>query len=118
MALVRLKELYPIGIDETKATQEAIERFQRWKDSSSFACLTEDGAKKSFPKVFLKKGEQHIGECSGRPDIITECEEAFERYYPLKDGRLVVKKVVHLIYPNGWNPEFGNQEQSSMYFFR
>jgi len=117
MAFTRLCELYPIGIDESKATEEEIKRFQRWKsDSLNFVLSSEEEAYQSFPKLMLSTGDKHEF-VADREKVVEVCTDSFERLFPLKDGRLVVKKVVYLR-TSGGNPEFGNEYPERMYFFR
>ena len=118
MSFVYLKELYPIGIDASNATEESIQRFERWKTSKSFACLSEQEAFESFPMLFLEQNQRYYGKAAFRPDIVSECFETYEREYPLKDGRLVIKRVAWIRVENGGNPEFGDSYPESMYFFR
>jgi hypothetical protein len=116
---VYLRNLYPIGLSQDpdiRISAAARQRFERWPTSAKFVCENEEGAMKSFPLAFLKRGEDRTFKVPYLRDGRNICLSSCRRFYLLADGRLVVK-VVTWIAPGNPNLEMGGQYPERIYYF-
>jgi hypothetical protein len=116
--VILLSDLYPIGLSQDPDFRISVavrQRFERWRRSGHPVWRSEAAARMSIPGAFAHGGAEFctFSELESlfyraqRGTRVEKCTFSFKRFYPLADGRLIVKAVSWVLYPDIMATEFG-----------
>jgi len=127
--IVLLRDLYPIGLSQDpdfRISKAVRDRFERWRTSGKSVWESEIAARLSIPGAFAHGGSEFcvftVWHNIFKKIIIsrspaTKCLTSFKRFYPLADGRLVVKAVAWLFYPGPTEFPLSGHYPERLYYF-